>query len=187
MKLQSLAFAAALTVGVQAQNNADGPTDSPPGVPFPDTTYPNAISNDPVVVAGSKANQSSPDGYPSPWGEGVGDWADAYSKAKAFVSQLTLLEKVNLTTGVGWEGERCVGQNGAIPRLGFRSMCLQDSPVGVRDSETSPTLTLAQILTLNSRLCLGFPCWCQCGGDVVARPGSCSRSRNGLRASWKGQ
>ncbi|MCJ1448936.1 MAG: hypothetical protein MMC23_009455 [Stictis urceolatum] len=135
MKLQSLAFAAALTVGVQAQNNADGPTDSPPGVPFPDTTYPNAISNDPVVVAGSKANQSSPDGYPSPWGEGVGDWADAYSKAKAFVSQLTLLEKVNLTTGVGWEGERCVGQNGAIPRLGFRSMCLQDSPVGVRDTD----------------------------------------------------
>jgi len=33
-----------------------------------------------------------------------------------------------------WEEERCVGQNGAIPRLGFRSMCMQDSPVGVRDS-----------------------------------------------------
>lgn len=31
-----------------------------------------------------------------------------------------------------WEGERCVGQTGAIPRLGFRSMCLQDSPLGVR-------------------------------------------------------
>lgn len=31
-----------------------------------------------------------------------------------------------------WEEERCVGQNGAIPRLGFRSMCLQDSPLGVR-------------------------------------------------------
>jgi beta-glucosidase len=28
-------------------------------------------------------------------------WEDAYAKAKAFVEQLTLLEKVNLTTGVG--------------------------------------------------------------------------------------
>ena len=32
---------------------------------------------------------------------GDGEWADAYKKAKEFVSQLTLLEKVNLTTGVG--------------------------------------------------------------------------------------
>lgn len=29
-------------------------------------------------------------------------WADAYAKAKAFVSQLTLAEKVNITTGVGY-------------------------------------------------------------------------------------
>jgi beta-glucosidase len=68
---------------------------------------------------------------------------------------MTLTEKVNLTTGVGyvhvplflvdflldelksyrWELERCVGQNGAVPRLGIPSMCMQDSPVGVRDSK----------------------------------------------------
>jgi len=41
---------------------------------------------------------------------GEGEWADAYAKARDFVSQMTLLEKVNLTTGVGWEGEQCVGQ-----------------------------------------------------------------------------
>lgn len=29
------------------------------------------------------------------------EWQDAYVKAKKFVSKLTLLEKVNLTTGVG--------------------------------------------------------------------------------------
>lgn len=29
-------------------------------------------------------------------------WADAYVKAKDFVSQMTLIEKVNLTTGVGY-------------------------------------------------------------------------------------
>jgi beta-glucosidase len=28
-------------------------------------------------------------------------WEEAYVKAKAFVSQMTLLEKVNLTTGTG--------------------------------------------------------------------------------------
>ena len=28
-----------------------------------------------------------------------------------------------------------MGQNGAIPRLGFRSMCMQDSPLGVRDTD----------------------------------------------------
>ena len=44
---------------------------------------------------------TSPPSYPSPWGSGSGDWAAAYEKARAFVSQLTLLEKVNLTTGVG--------------------------------------------------------------------------------------
>lgn len=40
--------------------------------------------------------------YPSPWMDPQAQgWEDAYVKAKAFVSQLTLLEKVNLTTGVG--------------------------------------------------------------------------------------
>jgi beta-glucosidase len=34
--------------------------------------------------------------------EGSGDWADAYKKAQAFVEKLTLTEKVNLTTGVGY-------------------------------------------------------------------------------------
>ncbi|KAM0137313.1 hypothetical protein ACHAP3_004119 [Botrytis cinerea] len=74
----------------------------------------------------------SPPSYPSPWMNGNGDWADAYAKAKKFVSQLTLLEKVNLTTGVGWEGESCVGNTGTIPRLDFPGLCLQDSPLGIR-------------------------------------------------------
>ncbi|KAK5173881.1 uncharacterized protein LTR77_002562 [Saxophila tyrrhenica] len=103
---------------------------TPRGTPFPDTTYPNATV--PYAVAGAQSNQTSPPEYPSPWGEGLGDWADAYAQAKAFVSQLTLTEKVNLTTGVGWEGEKCVGNTGSIPRLAFKAMCLEDSPLGVR-------------------------------------------------------
>lgn len=40
--------------------------------------------------------------YPSPWMSPTAQgWEDAYAKAKEFVSQLTLAEKVNLTTGVG--------------------------------------------------------------------------------------
>lgn len=44
---------------------------------------------------------TSPPHYPSPWMRGGNGWQDAYEKAQAFVTQLTLLEKVNLTTGVG--------------------------------------------------------------------------------------
>jgi len=78
----------------------------------------------------------SPPSYPAPWARGnANDWQDAYAKAQQFVSGLTLLEKINLTTGVGWEGEACVGNTGSIPRLNFRGLCLQDSPLGVRDSK----------------------------------------------------
>jgi len=75
--------------------------------------------------------------YPAPWMRGGNGWADAYVKAQKFVSQLTLLEKVNLTTGVGWEGEACVGNTGSIPRLNFAGFCMQDSPLGVRFGKLS--------------------------------------------------
>ncbi|KAI9804862.1 MAG: hypothetical protein M1825_001231 [Sarcosagium campestre] len=90
-----------------------------------------------AAAAGANANQTSPPYYPSPWGTGdtAVEWAEAYDKARSFVSKLTLLEKVNLTTGAGWQTERCVGQTGSIPRLGFRSLCLQDSPMGVRNTD----------------------------------------------------
>ncbi|KAF1938552.1 hypothetical protein EJ02DRAFT_383412 [Clathrospora elynae] len=94
----------------------------------PNNTYsaPNDTSSSPLN------NAESPPYYPSPWTEGSGDWAQAYVQAKAFVSQLTLLEKVNLTTGTGWQSEACVGTVGAIPRLNFDPLCMQDSPLGVR-------------------------------------------------------
>ncbi|EME46677.1 glycoside hydrolase family 3 protein [Dothistroma septosporum NZE10] len=102
------------------------------GAPNPDTVYPGFQDKNPNVVAGSVEFQKSPPKYPSPWGAGSGDWSGAYDKAREFVSQLTLVEKVNLTTGTGWQLERCVGQTGGVPRLAFRGMCLQDSPTGVR-------------------------------------------------------
>ncbi|KAK0673676.1 family 3 putative glycoside hydrolase [Cercophora samala] len=74
-------------------------------------------------------------GFPSPWispDPTDAEWQAAYDKAVAFVSQLTLTEKVNLTTGTGWEADRCIGKTGSVPRLGFEGFCLMDGPLGVR-------------------------------------------------------
>eukprot|EP01113_Clastostelium_recurvatum_P039596 TRINITY_DN605_c0_g1_i2.p1 TRINITY_DN605_c0_g1~~TRINITY_DN605_c0_g1_i2.p1 ORF type:complete len:754 (-),score=134.82 TRINITY_DN605_c0_g1_i2:86-2347(-) len=59
-------------------------------------------------------------------------WDEAYAKATSFVGQLTLDEKVSITTGLGWGGGLCVGNINPIPRLNFPGLCLQDSPTGVR-------------------------------------------------------
>lgn len=48
------------------------------------------------------------------------------------VAKLTLEEKVNMTTGVGWQEGHCLGNTPAIPRLNFTGLCLQDSPAGIR-------------------------------------------------------
>ncbi|PGG96396.1 hypothetical protein AJ80_09832 [Polytolypa hystricis UAMH7299] len=91
-----------------------------------------AILASSVAVAKESGIAHSPPYYPSPWASGPGEWAEAYAKARQFVSELTLAEKINLTTGVGWMQEACVGNVGSIPRLGFPSLCMQDSPLGIR-------------------------------------------------------
>jgi len=109
-----------------------------------------------VASVASAATAPNPAGFPSPWAAGGLGWDEAYSKAKEFVSGLTLVEKVNLTTGTGWEADRwyvwfiwgwldselmltfdgcSVGVTGSVPRLGFRGFCLQDGPLGIRYSK----------------------------------------------------
>ncbi|OAA54584.1 glycoside hydrolase family 3 protein [Niveomyces insectorum RCEF 264] len=86
-----------------------------------------------LVEAQAPADAPSLSLFPSPWAQSAADgWEAAYAQARAFVSNLTLVEKVNLTTGTGWEFDRCVGNTGSIPRLGFRSLCLEDGTVAVR-------------------------------------------------------
>ncbi|KAF2098385.1 hypothetical protein NA57DRAFT_40041 [Rhizodiscina lignyota] len=70
--------------------------------------------------------------YPAPRGGTDQDWADAYAKAAKMVRQMTLPEKVNITTGTGWRMGMCVGNTGPVERLGFPSLCLQDGPIGIR-------------------------------------------------------
>ncbi|KAK8062699.1 beta-glucosidase M [Apiospora hydei] len=75
----------------------------------------------------------SPPVYPSPEGQGLGDWQDAYAKAQALVGQMTLEEKVSLTGGVR-ANNLCSGNIPAISRLNFPGLCLSDGPAGVRST-----------------------------------------------------
>ncbi|KAJ7281921.1 putative beta-glucosidase [Mycena rebaudengoi] len=68
------------------------------------------------------------DSYTGPYADG-GSWTKGFAKAKNLVAQMTIEEKVNLTTG---QNGKCVGSTGEIPRLKLGALCLQDGPVGVR-------------------------------------------------------
>ncbi|KAG1442820.1 hypothetical protein G6F56_010905 [Rhizopus delemar] len=59
-------------------------------------------------------------------------WDEAYEKANALVKQMSLEQKVNITTGLGWEAGPCVGNSGRTTSPDFPELCLQDSPLGVR-------------------------------------------------------
>lgn len=48
------------------------------------------------------------------------------------VSNMTLLEKVNVTTGTGWAQDLCVGNTAEANIVGFPPLCLQDGPLGIR-------------------------------------------------------
>ncbi|KAG5358893.1 putative beta-glucosidase A [Yarrowia sp. C11] len=77
---------------------------------------------------------STPDWYPTPEiGQVSNDWNNALDTAISLLSQLTLPEKVNITTGQG-DG-LCGGNTGGVPRLGIKGLCLQDGPVGVRGAD----------------------------------------------------
>lgn len=81
---------------------------------------------------------SSPDWYPTPeigtvkYNE---DWSHALNKSMDILSQMTLPEKVNITTGQGWTAGVCVGNTGGVPRLGVKGLCLQDGPLGVAQTD----------------------------------------------------
>ena len=48
---------------------------------------------------------------------------------------MTLVEKVNITTGTGWAMDLCVGVTGEAATTGFPALCLQDGPLGIRFSD----------------------------------------------------
>ncbi len=77
-------------------------------------------------------NGQSPPWYPTPLGGTVSSWKDSYVKAQKMVEKMSLTEKVNITTGVGWAQGLCVGNTAEATGVGFPSLCLQDGPLGIR-------------------------------------------------------
>ncbi|KAF2205910.1 beta-glucosidase-like protein [Delitschia confertaspora ATCC 74209] len=73
--------------------------------------------------------------YPTPHGGWTADWSESYRKASLLVSNMTLAEKTNITAGTGIYMGRCVGNTGSALRVGFPQMCLQDGPLGIRNSD----------------------------------------------------
>lgn len=53
------------------------------------------------------------------------------------VRKMSLVEKVNITTGTGWSQNLCVGNTGPVNSVGFPSLCLQDGPLGIRFADHS--------------------------------------------------
>ncbi|KAI1077453.1 glycoside hydrolase family 3 protein [Whalleya microplaca] len=89
-----------------------------------------------------KYKQSPPDGlsppwYPTPKGGSARAWAQSYRKASEMVARMTLPEKVNVTTGTGWQMGLAVGNTGPAIYVGFPSLALQDGPLGIRFADNS--------------------------------------------------
>ncbi|KAJ5770371.1 uncharacterized protein N7511_002422 [Penicillium nucicola] len=66
------------------------------------------------------------------YGSGSGGWDTAYSRARTALNKLNQTEKVGIVTGVTWEGGPCVGNTYAPSSIDYPSLCLQDSPLGIR-------------------------------------------------------
>lgn len=79
----------------------------------------------------------SPAWYPTPKGGSAASWADSYRKAAAMVWNMTLAEKVNVTTGTGWMMGLAVGTNGPAVHAGFPQLQLQDGPLGLRFADNA--------------------------------------------------
>jgi beta-glucosidase len=82
----------------------------------------------------------SPPWYPTPLGGTARTWADSYAKAAKMVSRMTLPEKVNITTGTGWQMGLSVGTNGPAVHVGFPQLNLQDGPLGIRMADNITAL-----------------------------------------------
>ncbi|PSR83398.1 glycosyl hydrolase family 3 N terminal domain-domain-containing protein [Coniella lustricola] len=68
--------------------------------------------------------------YPTPQQDATGSWQASIAKAKAMLEQMTMDEKINITSGVT-PSNGCSGEVGPIPRLGFPGMCMVNSGNGV--------------------------------------------------------
>ncbi|KAI9172450.1 putative beta-glucosidase M [Paramyrothecium foliicola] len=76
----------------------------------------------------------SPPVYPAPEVSGSDNWSVAYDKARELVSNMTLEEKVSITSGVPSKNG-CVGSIGAVKSVKFPGLCLGDAGQGLRGTD----------------------------------------------------
>jgi len=93
------------------------------------------LADSPLIARDSNDAYTSIPYYPAPEGGWVSTWSNAYEKAQQVVSNMTLAEKVNLTTGTGIFMGPCSGQTGSAPRFGIPNLCFQDSALGVASTD----------------------------------------------------
>ena len=79
----------------------------------------------------------SPPWYPTPPGGTVSQWSESYKKAADLVNKMTLPEKVNITTGTGWQMGLAVGNTGPAINVGFPGLAFQDGPLGLRFADNA--------------------------------------------------
>ena len=85
----------------------------------------------------SPLDGQSPPWYPTPAGGTVSQWGDSYKKAAELVRRMTLPEKVNVTTGTGWQMGLAVGNTGPAIHVGFPGLAYQDGPLGLRFADNA--------------------------------------------------
>ncbi|OCK78341.1 glycoside hydrolase family 3 protein [Lepidopterella palustris CBS 459.81] len=82
-----------------------------------------------------KDGDAAPPYYPAPHGGWITEWSESYRTAALLAANLTLAEKMNITCGNGYDMERCDGNMGSALQLGIPQLCLQDSPLGIPNSD----------------------------------------------------
>ena len=105
----------------------------------------------------SGINYYVPPSYPAPLTgriQLIHNWAKAISKARDIVSVLDIVEKVNLTTGIGYGSGVCQANLGTIPKLEIDSICFQHGAHGVASTDfaTNFPSSLAAGSTFNKDL-----------------------------------
>ncbi|CAE6460079.1 unnamed protein product, partial [Rhizoctonia solani] len=83
------------------------------------------------AASNEERRQNNNSTWSGPVANGGNAWKDAFAKAKEITAQMTVEEKVNITTGQGLYSA-CAGNTRGVPRLNIPPFCLQDGPAGVR-------------------------------------------------------